>query len=269
MSNKPNAHTIYVFLSFYRQLPLPIQLLNNWLVYGLGLESLQLHSICKNLFVSKWRTLQVNVLCLLETVQAFLFSTSKQLFYQNLSNLFAFTKLFVTSTQIVIICNGHQILFPRLYDGYAEVLSWLTMHEYLFNKGTSRVNVLNFLGRYILALLQLKNIFSSIDNPQSITIGYQNTDISCFKPAITGYSLISFVLELVISWNNTGSSQPNLTSGGWSPLLVFVFACVFHLWNVAKFKFEIWLNNKLITKIPPTWPALGSSINLTKAAPVF
>jgi hypothetical protein len=67
---------------------------------------------------------------------------------------------------------------------------------------TAGVDCLHFLGCYILALLQFKDVLPSVDDLQSIGAWQNHADVSGFKPSVGCDSLCGFLFIFVITHKN-------------------------------------------------------------------
>ncbi len=121
-------------------------------------------------------------------------------------------------------------------------MSGFTMKKYLAYEMAFNIGSLDFLCSYVLTLLKFEYIFTPVDNFHSICTWKDHAYISCSKPTIRCDSLICFLFIFVIAHKNCRTSKPNLTSGCWSSLLIFILARIVHLLNISQLKFHTSLN---------------------------
>jgi hypothetical protein len=118
------------------------------------------------------------------------------------------------------------------------------MQEYFFDVRTPSVNVFDFFRCNVLALLQLENVFLPVNDSQTTSFGHNHPHVTRLEPPVLGDGFFSFILQLIVPWNDGRASEPNLSARRRSSLFIFVFWSVFHLWNVSKSELEISLKFK-------------------------
>lgn len=234
----------------------------------LGLMTLDLHGTGDDAFSLEGLWLEVDVFCLLEALQASFLTNLSQIVHELQTNGSILAELLESALNIHFLGHFLDCLAMRDGNNDDEGLGGLAMNEYFCQLVALHIGVLHLLSGHILALLQLEDVFLSVDDAHCPRLGAQCSDVACLQPPVGSECLPCLGLVAEISHEDARSSHPNLSSGSGVALCVPIGREIVHFGNVDQLEFEVALDRKRGTVGPPTCLTSGSLASLMSMAPV-
>ena len=177
-----------------------------------GFKSDQLRSVCHYLSHSEAFELKVNVLCLLQTVQPLGLSQAIHLFQHRSSQLSVSGQSFVIAFDALSFREAQKFVFIGDSDKQHEIFCGFSVAKDLSDELGFHVNIFHFVRGDVLSLLQLEDVFLSVNNFKGIVVMQHLAHVSSLEPAVTCDTFLSHLLESIVPQKDLRSPDPNLPS---------------------------------------------------------
>lgn len=198
----------------------------------LGLMALDLHSAGEDALSLEGLWLQVDVLRLLKALQSRFLTDLCQVVHEFDTNGSVLAELLESPLNIQFFAHFLDCL--GMWDGNDddEGLSGLAMDENFCQLVTLHVCVFHLFSGYILALLQLEDVFLSVDDAHCLCLGAQCPHVACLQPSVGSDCLPCLGLVPEVPHEDARSSHPNFSSRSGVSLCIFISRQVLHFGDV-------------------------------------